>query len=503
MNIVKNNLFSERLKDTYIWNVFSNALNFISLIYASSMMAVNPQVFGVFSLVFSIYFLIGYFDLGFTSSSLKFYSESLKSGKYKRYNILGFIFFIFIVLGALFACLFFLISDAIYFTDNLSDLASETFKTLCLISAFFCFSIAFKKVGDIHFSATVQTYIQHKAIAFGSLCKLIAALIFFHFYDYQIARFFFAFLAIDFVINVYLFFKVINFRDIWKFIFKHIRFHKGIFTEQKSLAFTTIMGALIAIICFESDIILGEVVIKSKEIFLISAVYFLTTPLKRFISILFVPLFPRFNHFYGEKNHTAINNLFKSLMKLLILISPYFAILFIVSFDLILLIYGEEYIGSIDLLRISILTYFLIFLTNPIISILRTYLKIKELMLINIIQLSVFFVVLFTTFTSLGIYSIFISKFLSTFVIVVLMVIQLRFLINKLYQLIALNILSFLSALLIFYFFELIILQSIFDNIFLLERYVAISLTFFVSLLFLYFRRRLGREFLKSYNLEK
>ena len=493
------NLFLNRLKITYGWNLISNVLNFGSILFASSLLSINKEIFSIFSLVFSIYFLIGYFDLGFTSASVKFYSENYKTKSIKQFQILGFIFFIFTILGAIFGSIFLFMANNSYITNGLEDETLTVFKNLCYVSAIFSFSIAFKKIGDIHFTATVQTYIQHKAIALASFLKIFAIYLFFVYFDYAVIEYFLFFLFIDFLVNAYLFLKVISLEHLIKFFRKYVRFHPNIYIEQKSLAYTTVIGSLVAIICFESDIIIGEF-LKLENIFLISAIYFLITPLKRIISILFIPLFPRMNHYYGAKDLASVKWLFSSTMNLLMMISPLFGVAFLLGPDLIHYVYGSGYSLSINYLSIAIICYFFVFLSNPIISLLRTFLKVKALTQINFVQPIIFLVILFSTYEQYGLYSIFIAKLVSTILAVILMSYFVLEIDTNIFRQVIKNIVFFLIPIIIYYAQSIFLFSYESDDKFDIGKYSSILLSLFLIYFFaLYFKNPLN-NFLDAYN---
>ena len=454
-------------------------------------------------MLFSIYYLIGYFDLGFTSASLKFYSENLNNNSKENLQILGYIFFIFIFIGAVFSIGFLIIANSNLISNDIPPENINVFRAMSVLCAIFSFSIAFKKVGDVHFAATVQTYIQQRCIALASILKIFACLICFVIYDYQIIEYFFTFLLIDFLVNVYLFIRVIGPKNLVTFLFKHVRFKRKIFDEQKSLAFTTVVGAIVGIICFESDVIIGNLILDIDVIYLISAVYFLVTPIKRFISILFIPLFPRLNHFYGENDLLAVNKLFNSTMRLMTLISPFFAIIYVLSYDAIYLIYGEDFKASINLFNICVFTYFFIFLSNPVISILRTYLEIKNLITVNIMQIFIFILVLLCSYEFIGIYSIFVAKFTSTLIAVMQMSLMAYKINNKIIKLIFHNILSLLLTILLYYMFSYLISTNIFYFGFSIEKYLSLFLSLAIIYMFLFFRNDLIKQFLVNYNSNK
>lgn len=494
-----NNLFLNRLKDTYSWNFVSNILNFGSILFASSLLSTNLEIFGIFSLVFSIYFLIGYFDLGFTSASVKFYSENIKDNSKKQLEILGFIFFIFMILGILFASIFIIMANNNYLIRDLSNEALEVFKYLCYLSAVFSFSVAFKKIGDIHFTATVQTYIQHKAIAFASILKILAIYLFFIYLDYAVIKYFLFFLFVDFLVNLYLFIKVIGWKGLHVFFRKYIKFQPDIYFKQKSLAYTTVVGSLVAITCFESDVIIAEL-LNLENIFLISAVYFLSTPLKRFISILFVPLFPRMNHYYGTKKTASVKRLFSSSMNLLMFISPLFGVAFLLGPDLIYYLYGSNYSLSVNFFGIAVICYFFVFLSNPIISLLRTFLKVEALTKINFFQPIVFLIILFFSYEKFGLYAIFIAKLVSTILVIILMSYFASEIYKKIFRLVIKNIAAFLIPILIYFVISILLFNNEGSDVLTIEKYFSVLLSLISTYFFVSYSRNLLNNFLDAYN---
>lgn len=495
--------YTGRIKNTYSWNFISNILTFASLIIASSFISTNEQLFSIYSIVFSLFYLIGYFDFGFTSAALKFYSAQSQNNTHSSVEILGFIFFIFLVLGLVFALMFAYLA--------FSDLASSTyqgeglsfFKSLMGICSLFTLTIAFKKVSDVYFTSLVKTYIQHQIISIGAIFKLLACVYFFIINDYLVYQYFFTFLLIELIVNLYIFSIVIKNLGSLRAFFETVRFNSKAFKTQYKLASTTVLGAFVAIICYENDVLMTQFFVGSDLIYLVAAVFFLVSPIKKAINILFIPLFPRLNHFYGHHKHKNVEALFLSSVEVLSVISPFFALGILLSPDIIFLVYGIDYLDSRWLLNIALFAFLLSLIKYPIISYLRTYLKVKTLMYITVFDLIIFLVVFFFSIQEYGVYSIFIAKVFSSSATLVLLIISLESIAIKTLKLVSKLFLSFSATLFLFIMMANLMqdndlasfyLESSFLKIFL----IFLSLTFGIMINLI--KKNIIKRFLDNYN---
>ncbi|MBL6693283.1 MAG: hypothetical protein ISP94_00255 [SAR86 cluster bacterium] len=500
---MKKSNFIQRIKDTYSWNFISNILNFGSLIFASSLISTNSEVFAVYSVVFSLFYLIGYFDFGFTSSAIKFYSEYYQINEDKGYQILGFIFFIFLVLGVLFATFFIFLGSSNLMSAYYGGESLKIFQSLISVSALFVFTIAIKKLGDVFYTSTIQTYIQQKAIAIGSIVKILLCFYCFIYKDYLIYQYFLGFLTIELFVALYLFYRIVDSQLNFALIARNIKFNRKIFKEQYQLAAATIFGALVAIICYENDVLIAQLIFDASQVYLVSAIFFLALPIKRVINIFFMPLSPRLNHFYGKNNNQSVNSLFLSSIDLLKLFAPFFSCLMLATPEIIFLIYGNSYIDAVGLFNTVIFAFLLIFFKFPLISYFRTYLKTKTLLFSAILDLCCFLLFLYLTKNSLGLYSIFLAKVFSGVITIIYLTVSAKHFTSKIFSLFAKSFIFFFMPILFFLLLCLIFINDSLISIYFkpsLIKTLFLIISFALALVIAYNQRNLVKKILILYN---
>ena len=415
--------FFKNYLNTYIWQIVSLLLHFLSLIIVLPFITENKPVFGIYSVCISISIFLNYADLGFVKAALKYGGEFFVTKRFedekKIYGFSSFILFLVISLISL-IFIFFSFNPNLLISDiNLAEhvlIASR----LLIIQAIFSYNTVLLKYLDCIFQVRVEQYILQRFKIIGNLLKILSVYYFFHITTYDIVGYYLFVKIIDLGVLV-IGFIIVNKRYGFSFFdfLNNFRFNSEVFKKSKKLAFNSLYVTLCFILYYELDVFFIGKYFGVQEVAIFSLALFFLQFLRSLSSIVLSPFQSRYNHFVGLENYDGLRVFFKNVIKITM---PFFIfsgmLIMIYSKEICLTWAGQSYVDSVFILELFSIVFLLNFIIIPGSNLLVSLLRIKEIYLINTVIVFVFWIGIFFSYKLYGIKSFPIFKLFSAIIFV-------------------------------------------------------------------------------------
>lgn len=410
--------YSENYIKIYLWQALSLMLNFLSLFIVVPYLTSEPTVYGIYSVCISFSFFLAYADLGFMSAGQKYASECYARGDFdEEVKIVGFTNFILLIILSLFTVFFFILSQhpSFIFKGIVGLNQSKIASSLLLILALFTPVTFLQRLLQMIFGIRLEDYIVQRTNIIGNLIKIFSVLWFFGNGKYDIVGYFLFVQVVNFSCGVT---TLIIARNRYNYgivnLFKCIKFDRFIYNKTKRLAFTSLYLTLTWIVYYEIDSIAIAKLFGAKQVAIFAIGATVLTFFRSLFGILFSPFNVRFNHFIGNQDMAGLKSLFISVTKLTLPLTVYPVLtIFLISQSFILTWVGENYIDSIIIVQFLILGNVYSFITYPTSLLLVAQEKHKEMYLINTIIPLIYWGGIFITYSTIGLKSFAIFKFIA------------------------------------------------------------------------------------------
>ena len=404
---------------TYLWQGVAMVLHLISMMIVIPFISENKVIFGIYSICISVSIFLNYADLGFVSAGIKYAGESYAKKEYKEeVKYYGFSGFILLLLVSFIVLTFLLFSyNPQILINNIFD--SEILQiasSLLLIQALFSFNIILQKYVSGVFQVRIEQYVFQRINIIGNIIKISSVFYFFGSNNYDIVGYYFFIKLIELLVLIIGVFLIkFRYNILIKDFILNLKFNKAIYNKTKDLAYSSFFITILWIIYYELDIIIIGKIFGANEVAVFSIAYVFMQFLRSLSSILFSPFQNRYNHFIGLNDLLGLKKIVK---KVIFLTTPIFlfGVLIIVVFsdNLILSWAGNQYTDSALILILLSLCHFFNSIIIPGSNILVSLEKIKEMYLVNLTVVIVFWLGIYFTYKNLGLISFPIFKLIST-----------------------------------------------------------------------------------------
>lgn len=403
----------------YIWNVISIITNFLSVFIVTPFLTSDQAIYGIYTLIGSVYIFFSYADLGFMGAAQKFAAENyVKNDIQEEQRMIGFAGFILFLLIALYSIFIFVAAfNPAILIKNISDPREISVATkLLLILAATSPTFVLQRVLQVIFAIRLKDYLFQRAVILTNVLKIAIAFILFSSHNsYPIVTYF---LASQLCNIASLIFGLYIARERFKYpilsLFKFFRFSRAAFVKTKSLAGVSIFLVLCWVLYYELDAFVISKTLGANELAIYAIGLTLSTYFRAVFGIVFNPFSAKFNHFIGLKQYDELNVFFGKVLRLTIPLTV-FPVL-IVAFTIKSFIFswvGSGYESSVVIAEFLVLCYVGSFITYPSGLILIAYEKIKTLYLVNAILPVIYWLGIAATISFLGVRSFAIFKFIS------------------------------------------------------------------------------------------
>jgi O-antigen/teichoic acid export membrane protein len=414
----ENKVYTKKYFQTYLWHGISVVLSIISMVIVMPIISNNNVVFGIYSICISTAIFLSYADLGFVSAGVKYagecFAKNEQDNEMQFYGFSGFILFLLVSIISVFYL--YLSYNPILLIKDINEpthiiIASK----LLLIQAIFSFNTVFQRFVDGVFQVRIEQYIFQRFSAIGSLCKILSIYYFFHSGGYDIVGYFLFIKVIDLIILVVGLIVIDKKYSIsLKSYFNNFKFNKAIYLKTKDLAISSVVVTFLWIVYYEIDlIVIGKTLgASSVAIFAIAATFMKL--LRTLSSVFFLPFQNRYNHFIGLNDLKGLKSLVKSVIHFFIPIFLFPLISIIILSDQIVLTWvGPQYFKSSLIITILSINFIFGPIRIPGANLLVAFERIKDMYIVNIVMVLVYWIGITLTIEYWGVNSFAIFKLVS------------------------------------------------------------------------------------------
>lgn len=410
----------------YFWNIISIVTNFLSVFIVTPFLASDQAIYGIYTLIGSVYIFFSYADLGFMGAAQKFAAENyVKNDIVEEQRVIGFAGFILFLLITLYS-IFIIVTafNPAILIKNISDPREiDVASKLLLILAVTSPTFVLQRVLQVIFAIRLKDYFFQRAVIVTNVLKIAIAFILFRNHSsYPIVNYF---LASQLCNIASLVFGLYIARKRFKYpilsLFKFFRFSKAAFIKTKSLAGVSIFLVLCWVLYYELDAFVISKTLGANALAIYAIGLTLSTYFRAVFGIIFNPFSAKFNHFIGLKQYDELNVFFGKVLRLTIPLTV-FPVL-IVAFTIKSFIFswvGPGYESSVEIAKFLVLCYVGSFITYPSGLILIAYEKIKTLYVVNAILPAIYWLGIIATVPMWGVRSFAIFKFISFTAVIVM-----------------------------------------------------------------------------------
>lgn len=405
----------------YFWQFVSITVNlgtiFISVPYFSQ----NKALYGIFTLIQSLYLFVTYTDFGFLSSGIKYATEESVSNKINNVEkILGFVAFIFSGFVLIFTLVFIILSFYPKFLiPSISNLADELIaKNLFLIFAISSPFFVFYRIFQIAFQINLKDYIFQKIVILTNSVKIVSTYFFFKDGKYEVVNYFiFSQTLVFFSLIIAGYYLHKNKLLDVKVFFKNFKFDNHIYKKVNNLAFASFFVTLSTLLYFEFDSIfiakyLGPILLANFAVAKALVTYYRT-----FFGVLSTPFVIKINKLVGSKDFLQLNILVEKTIFLFLPLSVLPVLIFILNGKYLIINWlGINYIDSVVVSKLFVAIYLFSFLNSPVSILISSLERLQSLYLINFGVVIIYWVGVYFTYKDLGLVSLALFKLVVTFI---------------------------------------------------------------------------------------
>jgi O-antigen/teichoic acid export membrane protein len=200
----------------------------------------------------------------------------------------------------------------------------------------------------------------------------------------------------------------------FKLLFSSLKFDYSIFKKTKSLAFSSLFITMNWILYYELDnLVIGKFSgVNDVAIYAIGLT--VLTFFRSILGILFSPFDARFNHFIGINNIPGLKNFYLNIVTFTapLVVIPIISISLFAK-PLVLSWVGPDYIQSVQIVKIIVLSNIFAFISYPASSLLMAQERMKELNVFSSIKPLMYWIGIGLTYSLLGLKAFAIFKFLA------------------------------------------------------------------------------------------
>jgi len=362
--------YTKNYIQTYIWKALSFVVGFLSLFIVVPFLSSNKELYGLYTFCASFQLYLSYADIGFLSAGQKYAAECFakddREGETKIFGFVGFILLCLILPFSILLCVAAANPGLVIneLTQENVSVARFLFLTIAIVSPI---QVLLQRVSQSVLTIRVKEYISSRIDIVGSLVKIASVLIFFTGGRYMICEYFLFINAVTIVcclITIGIIKRTENYR--FRGVIKSIRWSKQVFDKTKFLAFSSLGATVAWLLYYELDLIYIGKLFSITDVAYYSICFTLLNFIRNISNILYGPYSQRFNHFVALNDENSVKRMLHTIVKNTYPLYVFgCCLLSTISFYLVMLWVGKEYVPSVSLL--SLLAFFFIFqyITQP------------------------------------------------------------------------------------------------------------------------------------------
>ncbi len=431
----------------YFWQFVSILFNFAAIFIVTPFLSANQTVYGIYTLVIASYMFLSYADFGFLGAGMKFAAEyNAQENLQEEIKIIGFTGFIFLMFILLFALGFiFLAFRPQILINNLSSIEDKAIASkLLAILAIFSPVFVMQRIIQIIFAVRLKDYIFQRVFIAANGIKIIVAMLLFSSKSYPIVTYFLISQLITLsAVVLGLFIAKKKFGYNFKLFFKCFKFSSEVYEKTKKIAFVSIFLTLCWILYYELDPFVISKLLGPNYLAIFAIGFTLMEYFRSIFGIVFGPFVAKFNHFIGLKDYNGLHLFFTKVLVLALPLTvfPILAISITIK-NFIYCWVGNQYVASVPVAQILVLSFIFNFLSSPTGILIMAYEKAKLLYITNALLPLIYWIGVLVSFKFIGLQAF------ANFKVVAFFIVAMVYL-NIIVKLLKVKFWSFLKQLLI------------------------------------------------------
>lgn len=380
----------DKVLKIYFWRIITLILSIVSVLIIIPRLSSSQTIYGLYSSILYLLLFISFNDFGFLPASIKFASEAVGlKDRNKEMSVISFSMFI-MLMFTLITCLFFLylsFNPSFFFNELNSQeilIAGRLYFGVAIFSPFYALKRSLQTIYQIR----VEDFRYQISEFFFIILKIYLVFVFFNEGKYEIVKYFYSYNLIYIVIIGFLFIDIkIRYKYDWFLFFQGFKFDKNVYHSIKKLAFAMLISSVASILLFQVDMIALTAMFSARVVGVFAIGLTITSYLRNLIGSIYQPYTAILNQHYAKGELTEFDNLLYNLFKMgtpivFILLS----VSYIYSDSLILSWVGNDYVESIFITKILILSLLYSSMTIPIAEYLKAHNLSKNIKIISIIS---------------------------------------------------------------------------------------------------------------------
>lgn len=391
----------------YFWQFISILFNFAAIFIVTPFLSSNQAIYGIYTLVIAAYIFMAYADFGFLGAGMKFASESYARQDLKQeIRIIGFTGFIFLAFVVFYALgIFFLSFNPEILVKSLdSNFEKSIARNLLFILALFCPVFVMQRIIQIIFAVRLRDYIFQRIFIISNAIKIIFAVVFFSNDNYPIVEYFlFSQMCTLTAVILGLYIIKKKFGYDYNLFFRSFKFSKEIFEKTKKLAFVSIFLTFCWVLFYELDPFVISHLLGVKYLAIFAIGFSLMEYFRSVFGIVFGPFTAKFNHYIGLEDLEGLHVFFNKVLVLALPLTvfPVLAVFYTMEYFILIWV-GDQYIASIPIAQVLVLSFVLSFLTSPSGILIMAYERAKLLYLTSAILPTIYWLGVLVSFKYIG-----------------------------------------------------------------------------------------------------
>ena len=380
--------FASNYLKIYVWQGISFVLNVLSMVIVVPFLTKDPMVYGIYSVCISVTIFLAYADVGFISAGIKYAAELYsRNDRLNEIKVIGFTNFVLLVFLILFSMLFLMLSfhpDYLIKDVNIEQGYSIASSLLLIVSIFTPVTLLNRMLQMI-FGIRIEDYIMQRVNIVTNIAKISSVFYFFSSESYDIVGYFLFCQSANLLASlVSLTIAKRRYHYDMGLLFKSLRYDRIIFTQTRSLAFSSLYVAITWILYYELDNVAIGKYYGAERVAVYAVSLTILSVFRNIFGILFSPFGARFNHFVGMKDYTGLKAFYFQIINYLapVVVLPILTISLLAR-PMILSWVGINYSDSVLVTEILVLCNIFAFISYPAGLLLIAQLRIREMNVIN------------------------------------------------------------------------------------------------------------------------
>lgn len=406
----------------YFWQFISILFSFAAIFVVTPYLSSNPTLYGIYTLTMAANMFLSYADFGFLGAGMKFASESYAQNNLRQeIKIIGFTGFIFLVFVLLYSVGVLVLSfyPEILVKNLVKNEERQIASHLLLILASFCPVFVMQRIVQIIFAVRLKDYAFQRILIVSNAVKITFAVIFFSSGNYPIVAYFlFSQICNLVAVLLGLYIAKRDFKYDFKLFFGAFRFSKEIYTKTKDLAFVSIFLTISWILYYELDPFVISKLLGADQLAVFAIGFTLMEYFRSVFGIIFGPFVAKFNHFIGLKDFDGLNEFYKKVLVLALPLTVFPVISISITIKSFIFSWvGNQYIDSVPIAQILVLSFLFSFLTSLTGILIMAYQRAKLLYIINALLPLVYWLGVIATFRFIGLQAFADFKVIAFFIV--------------------------------------------------------------------------------------